>query len=475
MLSTAPYDHYPRKNAQGARIYADGPSSGSMRVHPGDEILLMGGQYGDISIGAYPVPTTNSAFVTIAAAPGQVPVLASLKLKATNMWRFQHLAVKSIEKNHAIDVVDQGPSLTTSDIIFESMVIGSPENVDGWTRNQWIANAHGVGVQEVSSPGGRNTKCVSFTGGTIYGVRFGAQLFAHQSIFSYNTIDHFGDDGLDYAANDLIISDNYVHDNEGLDDGNHEDCMQGFIGPLDKAIAPKNPNGVPYTAYSNVTISGNRCIRQTDPNLKFPTILQGIDAFDSDWTNLAVVNNVVVTSSCWGISYASVHGGKIINNTVLDDGSDVGTKNQAGKIMCRPGIGVGDKTHEGLSSNDVAVRNNLANGLGIYNVDPNMTMDHNICLTIDGKCGILTFVNGKPKWGVNQPGQYGDHNLIDGRGAEGMFVNYDPAKFAFDVRLRPEARAIGAGNPALAPATDVAGTLRRTPIDVGAYQYGPHN
>ena len=39
---------------------------------------------------------------------------------------------------------------------------------------------------------------------------------------------------------------------------------------------------------SNVTIERNRCIRQTDPNLKFPTYLQGIDAFDSDWTNLTV-------------------------------------------------------------------------------------------------------------------------------------------------------------------------------------------
>ncbi len=73
-------------------------------------------------------------------------------------------------------------------------------------------------------------------------------------------------------------------------------------------------------AFTNVVIDSNRVIRQTDPNLPFPTGLQGIDAFDGDWTNLAVTNNVVVTSSCWGIAYASVHGGKIINNTVLADG-----------------------------------------------------------------------------------------------------------------------------------------------------------
>ena len=78
MLSTVPYDHYPQKNAQGARIYADGPSSDPTRVQPGDEILLMGGQYGDVTIGAYAVATTNPAFITIAAAPGQMPVFSTL-------------------------------------------------------------------------------------------------------------------------------------------------------------------------------------------------------------------------------------------------------------------------------------------------------------------------------------------------------------------------------------------------------------
>ncbi len=83
-----------------------------------------------------------------------------------------------------------------------------------------------------------------------------------------------------------------------------------------------------------------------------------------------MTNNVVVTSSCWGIGYASLHGSKIINNTVLDDGSDAGTKNRAGKVMCRPSIAVGDKTHEGPSSNDVIIRNNIASGLSIYNLTP---------------------------------------------------------------------------------------------------------
>ena len=75
-------------------------------------------------------------------------------------------------------------------------------------------------------------------------------------------------------------------------------------------------------------------------------------------------------------------------------------------------------------------------------------MDHNICLTIGGGCRILTYLaDGKPNWGISKPGVYGDHITIDRRGAEGEFVNFDPAKFVFDLRLKSGATAIGAGGP----------------------------
>jgi Right handed beta helix region len=472
LLSTVPYDHYPHPNAEGKRIYADGPSNDPARVQPGDEILLMSGQYGAVNIGVYGTLMTNPAFVTIAAAPGQTPVLAGLVMSATNMWRFQHLAVQSLGKDRAVVVKDQGPSLPTSDIIFESTVIGAPEDVNGWTQADWIAKSHYSGFSALSSPDGLSTKCVSFTGGKIYGARYAVSLFSHNSVFSHNTIDHFGDDALDYGANGLIIADNYVHDNLDVGDGNHPDCMQGYLGPINRATAPKNPKGVSYTAYSNVTIERNRCIRQTDPNIKFPLGMQGIDAFDSDWTNLVVANNVVVTSACWGIGYASVHGGKIINNTVLDDGSNVGTKNPAGKVVCQPWIGVGDTTHEGLSSNDVIVRNNIGVAYRMEKVSPIVTMDHNICLAVDGKGQFINYVNGKPKIDT-RPGQYRDQNIIERRGAAVMFVNFDPSKYAFDVSLKPGAPAIGAGNPAGAPPTDITGAPRGNPPDIGAYQYRP--
>ena len=214
--------------------------------------------------------------------------------------------------------------------------------------------------------GAPHTTCVSVTNSHISNVEFGASVASNNMLFSGNEIERFGDDGIDYNASNILITKNYIHDGIDLADGAHPDGMQGYPGK-----------------FSNVVIDSNRVIRQTDPNLPFPNYLQGIDAFDGDWTNLTVTNNVVVASSCWGIGFGSVHGGRIINNTVLDDewprDKWPGRPVTAGRI-----VPWATRPMTALSSNDVIIRNNLSNGLRIYNLDPNMVMDHNICLAIDG-------------------------------------------------------------------------------------------
>jgi hypothetical protein len=456
LLSSVPYYHV----AEGKRVYV-ADQLGSPPVHPGDTIELMSGDYGDIVIGDYLQQVVNPSFVTVEAAPGQTPVFSTLYIRSTNKWVFKGIQVQSLlgtnnNKLSLVTVTDQGAALPTSDIILQNMQISSADSTDGWSKEQWLARLRVIGILAQGSDHGANTTCVSVTDSHISKVIFGAEVMANNMLFSGNEIDRFGDDGIDYAASNLLIAKNYIHDDLDLGNGAHMDGMQGYPG-----------------SFSNVVIDSNRIIRQTDPKLPFPTYLQAIDAFDGDWTNLTVTNNVVATSSCWGIFYGSVHGGKIINNTVVDDGTDAGTKNPAGKVVCRPAITVGDKTHQGSPSNDVIIRNNIANHLTIYNLNPNMTMDHNICLGIDGKCQIITYVNGKPDWGTVKPGIYRDRNIIDGRGPRSMFVNFDPAKFDFDLRLKSGAPAIGAGNPEGAPPIDVTGAPRRSPVDVGAYQLSP--
>jgi parallel beta-helix repeat protein len=462
LLSSIPYIHV----VNGRRaLVAD--ETNHPPVQPGDTIMLMNGDYGDISVGIYNTQVPNSDFVTVKAAPGQIPVLLSLYIRSTNKWVFDGVKVQSLfgtnnNKQALVTVTDQGAAHPTSDIILKNLQISTADSTDGWRKEQWVAQGRS-GFREFGSPGdGTNgvpyTTCVAMTESHISNVRFGAVLMGNNSILSHDEIDHFGDDGIDYGASNLSITHNYIHDNFDVADGNHEDVAQGQNGPLLR--------GIPYNHFQNILIDSNLAIRQTDPKLAFPTYLQGIDAFDEEWTNVTVTNNVVVTSACWGIFFSSVHNGKIINNTVVADGLLPMPGN------CKPLVVVGDKTHEGPSSSDNIIRNNIANGLSIYDPDPNMTMDHNICLGIDGRCQILTYENGKPNWNVYKPGIHGDHNIIDGRGADGMFVSFDPTKFVYDLRLKSGAIAIGAGNSAEAPPVDIAGAPRRSPVDVGAYQHG---
>jgi hypothetical protein len=115
------------------------------------------------------------------------------------------------------------------------MEISTTDSIDGWTKEQWVAQGRN-GYHEVGSPGdGKNgvpyTTCVAMTGSPIRNVRFGVALMGNNSTFSHNELDHFGDDGMDYAASNISITHNYFHDNFDIGDGNHEDVAQGRATP----------------------------------------------------------------------------------------------------------------------------------------------------------------------------------------------------------------------------------------------------
>ena len=49
---------------------------------------------------------------------------------------------------------------------------------------------------------------------------------------------------------------------------------------------------------------------------------------------------------------------------------------------CLPAVSVGDKTHEGNSSTNTAVRNNLASAISVDNLDAGVEADHNVGLSV---------------------------------------------------------------------------------------------
>jgi hypothetical protein len=455
LLTTAPYRQVPV--AGQPAVYQTGPQAGP--VEPGDEILLMSGNYGDVSIGGLSPELSNSDFVTVEAAPAQTPVLTSLFVGETNKWVFDGLKVQSLLPaalggTALVQIKDGGATLPTSDIVLENMAISSTDNAESWSQAQWVADGRN-GFSALSTAPGTNTKCVSITGSHITNVKFGASLAASQLVFSNNQIDHFGDDGIDYAASNLAITHNDIHDNLDIGDGNHEDAMQGVIGIL--------ASGAAVNYFKNVLIDSNLVIRQTDPELSFPTYLQGIDAFDSDWTNVTVTNNVVITSACWGIDFSSIHNGLIADNTVVADGL-VATPGCAGA-----NVAVGEATHEGAPSSNTVVRNNLTSQLEVYNVNNGVEADHNVIMS-GYSPGIIWYVSGVAQY-IGKAGTYTNSNIIGSGAATSEFADFNPATLTYDVLLKAGAQAIGAGTATGAPTIDIIGVARKAPYTVGAYSY----
>ena len=456
LLTTAPYRQVPVPGQPA--VTQTGPNAGP--VAPGDEILLMSGNYGDVFIGGISPAIANSDFVTIAAAPGQTPVLTSLFVGETDKWVFNGLKVQSLQAaarsgNALVQVKDAGATLPTSDIVFVNMTISSQDNAEAWSKAQWVANARN-GFSAMSTPPGTNTKCVSLTGSHISNVRNGAVLFASQLVFSNNQVDHFGDDGIDFAASNLAITKNNVHDNLDIGDGIHADAMQGQIGVL----AP----GATVNLFQNILIDSNLIIRQSDPELSFPAGLQGISAFDADWTNVTVTNNVVITTACWGIAFSSIHNGVIANNTVVADGR-----------IAAPGcvganVSVGDKTHAGASSNNTVVRNNLTSQLEITTPASSVTADHNVIILGSVSPELIWYVNGVAQF-IGKPGTYMNGNIIDSGGTKSEFVNFNPSTLTYNLMLKAGAPAIGAGTATGAPTVDILGAGRAAPYTAGAYAY----
>jgi hypothetical protein len=458
LLSSVPYVHIAN-----GKLVAVADQLGNPPVQPGDALMLMSGNYGDIVIGDFNLPTTNSDFVTVEAAPGQVPVFTTLGINRTNKWVFDAIKVQSLLGTNGnfqplVYLTDQGAAFPTTDIILENMQISSADSTAGWSQAQWRAQSR-FGVSEFGSAGnGANgepyTNCISVAGSHIQNVHLGAILAANNSLFTNNVIDHFGDDGIDYAASNLAITHNTLHDNLDMGDGNHEDAMQGQNGPL--------AAGAALNYFSNILIDSNLVVRQTDPEPTFPQYLQGIDAFDEDWTNVTVTNNVVITSACHGITFTSIHNGLIANNTVLNDG-----------LFPVPGciaaINVGGASHEGRVSTNTVVRNNLTSQLNIDTRITGLVPDHNVVLCCGPGPFISWYVNGVVQY-LSQPGTYMNGNIIDTEGAKGEFINFNPATLTYTVLLKSSAQAIGAG-VAGAPTTDIAGYTRKAPYAVGAYAY----
>jgi hypothetical protein len=308
-------------------------------VSPGDAILLGTGNHGNLDLGVYGQKIINSAWLTFMPVPGASPVVTHINIRfPINKVRFTGLKVRSSGVPGEVLAMSYDGA---SDLMFDNNDMASVEDAVSTaytTIDQWEKNVTSGGVYLGA------VNCATVANNKLHSIATGISLNGGTfSVAKDNEIAYFDRDAVDIGGDDLYLLRNFIHDTE-VTSGNHGDCVQGYSNPSAK--------------HKHIVIDGNRCYRKLDPNNKFATELQGIDAFNDDWTNVLVTRNVVVTSSCWAFSWGSTHYGLFAQNTAITDGELSGEGGAA--HYCEPRIVPFTATHEFPAGDHVVAVNNTA-------------------------------------------------------------------------------------------------------------------
>lgn len=409
------------------KLYDQNPSG---PIKSGDFIYLMSGDHGNVQI----LGAINDNFITVQAAPGQTPRLRSLRVNGASKWIFLGLKVQgagdgSTNSLAGIALADFGRDLwlgPTDNIIFADGSVSTADDSISWTDLDWVKKPFKVGVAS-------NATCITISGNRFFNLRDAIAVGGERTLIADNKIENFGNDGIDLDTGHVTIRNNTITSGRNTKSETlHADGIQGWT----KDGATNR----------NVTIDRNLVIKTGDPET---TYMQGISIFDGKWDGLTITNNVVVTNHWHGIAVYGVANAKIMNNTVV-----------AYDPVKRPTWITVQKAKDGRPSENVIVRNNITTQL--TSSGPGVIMDHNIVSK-----AITTDSTGKPV-SLTTPGSYGDHNIIN-PDIYSTLMKVDHSKGVYDLRLKANSPAIGSGNPALAPATDILGKPRVRPIDIGAY------
>jgi hypothetical protein len=170
---------------------------------------------------------------------------------------------------------------------------------------------------------------------------------------------------------------------------------------------------------------------------------------------VTLTNNLVITDAQHGITWMGLNGGKIINNTVLNDGYS--TTNNKTWISVSP-------SKAGVPSNNVIVRNNASSYLAMNIKNTNITVENNVV-----SVGAAVPVAGVAKW-LSKPGVFGTNNRIDPTLVSG-FMLFDTVNKKYNLNLKPTSPAVNFGMAKDAPLVDILGRKRDATYDAGAYTF----
>ena len=425
----------------------------------GDVIYLNSGAYGAVSISN----RKYSQFLTIKAGPGQTPVLSSLAVNSASHMVFSGLTI------NANGVRSKSPNgilvnlAASNNIVFENNIVESTSSAFPWkaeTTNETIIDASIAPSDGVSAP---QDYCLALNNNQIKNVFNGIYVGGDQVgtdgqnyMVAGNTIDHFAGDGIDHSVTNIVIQGNHITNALDICGSKciHNDAIQGWNWEDKLGITNKN-----------VVIDSNYIQSQTVTNLALAaTGFQGISIFDGFWQNVSVTNNIVLTSGLAGITIAGVDRLHIINNSVMD--IPLNGVSQSLMYWMYSGmtwITAGGTTHEGGTTTNVIVRNNIAPLIAATSATT-------------GNCPITeSFCPHTANPHVVQ-----DHNLSlvqTTYTAQNLFVTFNISTAQYNLELKGTKAtnpAIGTGSSSLMPATDFLGHSRSAASpDLGAYAVPP--
>jgi hypothetical protein len=384
-------------------------------VQPGDVIYLMAtGNHGNISLSS----KKNTNFITVTSAPGQLAQISTLSISSSAKWVFTGLKIQSLKNsyNPAVNInTYAGP--TVNDIIIDRNYISSIDNSNSWSSTDWTNNALYKGISLDRAAGEHTSGCIALTNNKLWNIYTGIVVGIDRTLVYANTVDNFAGDGIDFSANSVQLTNNLVTNARAID-ANHPDAFQGQLGR--------------DTAYSDIDIEDNTVYRQTNPSLAFPNILQGISAFDADWTNVTIKNNVVITAAWNCIAWGSIHNAVIENNTVISDqwgntSTNLPAYSPSSYMDCR--IAVSPTTHQGPASTNVTVRNNIVQTMLVQTTAATVT--NNVAVNTD----LINPATGKVVFN-STPGTDANGNItFTAANYAASFAQYSPSNLRFDAHL----------------------------------------
>lgn len=285
---------------------------------------------------------------------GQGAQVGSIDLRGMKRIELKNLLIESSISKTLVLI-----SAKSSQIVLRDSIIRGGKDSSNWGVEEWLGAPTGIRSD--------NANCVSVTNNLLINLRHGisastrAQVSSDSSVKALihnNEIRNLSGDFFRPLGSDITISKNRAYDgylSSADGDFNHDDFIQGFAYPL----------GIEF---SNVKIVDNYFQATTDPNRKFNADYQGISVFDGTYSNFLIRGNAVLGSAYHGISMYGGKNGVIENNTVLSINGEkkfrIYVTRMKGKSDYAP-------------SENVLVRNNIANVIPVDKLNSGVTYDNN--------------------------------------------------------------------------------------------------